>query len=131
VTTYSLSTLPDVESALMFKLIPSFPSIRFVTELPAGDPDKMIVRINRSGGFDRRMVDEATVEIDLWGFRNETMDASIAAREIQANLLGTAGLQVQNGVIQQIRTLSGPRRLPEVNQKLCRYNASYQVRLHP
>jgi hypothetical protein len=59
------------------------------------------------------------------------MDVSIAAREIQASLLGLGGIQVENGVIQHVITINGPRRLPEVNPALARYNASYEVRIHP
>jgi hypothetical protein len=136
---YTLTILPDVESALMFALVPLHPDIRFVTVLPSGDLKKLTARINRSGGANRvsviahsnNWVDLATVEIDVWGFSNNTMEVSIAAREIQASLLGLAGTQVQNGVIQHVATVTGPRRLPEVNTKLARYNASYEVRLHP
>ena len=127
-----LTMLPDVESALMFLLVPRFPAYRFVTTLPAGDPSKITVRIVRSGGGNRRIwVDDPTVEVDVWGFKSDTMSASIAAREIQSVLLSVAGTQVTNGVIQHVTTVSGPRALPEVNPALCRYNSSYIVRIHP
>jgi hypothetical protein len=123
---------PDVESALMFALLPQFPDYRFCTILPAGDPTQIISRLTRVSGGNRNIwVDEPTVEIDTWGFRTNIMDVSIAAREIQAFLLGLFGVQVMNGVIQHVATVNGPRPIPEVNQRLYRYNASYQVRLHP
>jgi hypothetical protein len=128
----ALTMFPDVESALMFALIPQFPSYRFVTSLPAGDPTKITVRIVRSGGGNRIIwVDEPTVEVDVWGFRSDTMSASIAARQVQSAILSLAGTQVQNGVIQHASTVSGPRPLPEVNPKLCRYNSSFSIRIHP
>jgi hypothetical protein len=116
----------------MFYLMPQFPSIRFTTILPTGPFKQITARITRTGGTNRRIwVDIPIVEIDVWGFSNKSMDASIAAREIQASLLGLAGLQVTNGVIQHVITINGPRRLAEVNPALARYNASYEVRLHP
>jgi hypothetical protein len=128
----TLTMFPDVESALMFALVPKFPDIRFVTILPGGNMPKITTRIVRSGGGNPKIwVDEPTVEIDTWGFSNDTMSASIAAREIQSAVLSLAGTQVQNGVIQHVSTVSGPRRLPEVNSALCRYNATYTVRIHP
>jgi hypothetical protein len=128
----ALTLFPDVESALMFALLPEFPEYRFCTILPAGDPTKIISRITRTTGTNKRIwVDEPTVEIDTWGFRSNIMDVSIAAREIQAFLLGLMGVQVTNGVIQHITTINGPRPIPEANQTLYRYNASYEVRLHP
>jgi hypothetical protein len=128
----TLTTFPDVESALMFALVPLFPAYRFVTSLPAGDPTKITVRITRSGGGNTKIwVDEPSVEIDVWGFRSDTMSASIAARQIQSAVLSLFGIQLQNGVIQHVSTVSGPRPLPEVNPKLCRYNSSYIVRIHP
>jgi len=130
--TTPMTTLPDVESALMFLLVPQFPSYRFVTSMPAGDPTKITVRITRVSGAPQGFwVDQPTVDIDVWGFRSDTMSVSIAARDIQAFLLAQLGVSVTNGVIQRIVTISGPRQLPEVNQKLARYNASYEVRIHP
>jgi hypothetical protein len=128
----TLTMFPDVESALMFVLVPQFPDIRFVTSLPSGPMPKITTRIARSGGGNRKIwVDEPSVEIDTWGFSNDTMAASIAAREIQSVVLSLSGVQIQNGVIQHVSTISGPRALPEVNPSLCRYNASYIVRIHP
>jgi hypothetical protein len=123
---------PDVESSLMFFLVPLYPTFRFVTVVPVGQLEKITVRLTRIGGANADIwVDRATVEVDVWGFSDHTMDVSIAAREIQTSLLGLAGKQVTNGVIQHVTTISGPRRLPEVNTRLSRYNASYEVRLHP
>jgi hypothetical protein len=128
----TMTMFPDVESALMFALVPEFPQYRFCTILPAGDPTIITSRITRTAGTNKRIwVDEPTVEIDTWGFRSNIMDVSIAARDIQAFLLGLFGVEVMNGVIQHITTINGPRPIPEVNQNLFRYNASYEVRLHP
>jgi hypothetical protein len=122
---------PDIESTLMLALVPLHPDIRFVTVLPTGDIEQITSRINRISGANRDIwVDQPIVDIDVWGFSANTMDVSIAAREIQESLLGFAGLKVLNGVIQHVATISGPRRLPEVNPALSRYNASYEVRVH-
>lgn len=126
----TISPLPDVESALMFALVPLHPEVRFVTVMPAGQLNMLTARINRVSGAERHFVDTAVVDIDVWGFRSRSMDVSIAARDIQASILGLLGQVVTNGVIQHVVTISGPRAMPEVNQTLARYNASYQVRLH-
>jgi hypothetical protein len=129
---YVLTEFPDVEVALMFALLPIHPEVRFVTMLPAGDLTKVTARINRVSGTNRNIwVDHPVVDIDVWGFRTDPMDASDAARGIQMSLLALMGIKVQTGVIQHVTTVSGPRALPEVNPTLVRYNASYQVDIHP
>lgn len=129
-STVAISPLPDVESALMFALVPLHPEVRFVTVMPAGQLKMLTARINRVAGAERHFVDTAIVDIDVWGFSSKPMDVSIAARDIQASIVGLMGQVVTNGVIQHVATISGPRAMPEVNQTLTRYNASYQVRLH-
>lgn len=127
-----LTPFPDVESALMFALVPLHPGVRFVTVMPAGDPPQITAQIKRGSGANADIwIDRPIVDIDVWGFSDKPMDASIAARGIQASILALMGKQVQNGVIQHVLTIVGPRPLPEVNPKLVRYNSSYEIRIHP
>jgi hypothetical protein len=131
-----ITPMPDVEAALMFALVPMEPDIRFVTVMPAGDLPMITARIKRSSGGGARgsgswWMDQPTVDIDVWGSSTEAMNVSIAARSIQADILSLMGVQVMNGVIQRVATISGPRSLPEANPTLVRYNATYEVRIHP
>lgn len=115
----------------MFYLMPQFSSIRFVTSMPT-EITQMTAKIQRTSGANRHIwIDEPIVEIDVWGDSSNTMAVSIAAREIQAAMLSLAGHVVQNGVIQHVETIAGPRRLAEVNPDISRYNSTYLVRLHP
>jgi hypothetical protein len=131
-----ITPLPDVEAALMFALVPMEPDIRFVTVMPAGELTTIIARIKRASGGGARgggswWIDQPTVDIDVWGLSTDAMSVSIAARDIQADVMSIMGVQLLNGVIQHIVTISGPRPLPEANPTLVRYNATYEVRIHP
>jgi hypothetical protein len=127
-----MTPFPDVEVALMFALVPMEPDIRFVTTMPAGDLKVITARIARTSGANRNIwIDKPIVDIDVWGFKTAPMDVSAAARDIQADLLSLMGIQVQTGVIQHVLTSIGPRPIPEVNPDLVRYNATYEVNIHP
>lgn len=126
-----VTAFPDVEVALMFALVPLEPEIRFVTVMPA-QITLITARIKRISGANRDIwIDRPVVDIDVWGFSSAPQDASQAARDIQADLLSLRGIQVQTGVIQHVITSVGPRPLPEVNTDLVRYNAAYEVMIHP
>jgi hypothetical protein len=134
--TRTITPLPDVEAALMFALVPMEPNIRFVTSMPAGELAAITARIRRASGGGARgggswWVDQPTVDIDVWGLSTQAMNVSTAARNIQADVMSIMGVQLMNGVIQSVLTISGPRQLPEANPTLVRYNATYEVRIHP
>lgn len=130
-----VTTLPDVESALLFALAPMELNIRFVTSMPAGDLPKITARIRRvSGTVGRHIwVDHPVVDIDVWGQQGvaTAADVSLASRNIQSDMMSLMSAIVMNGVIQHVTVISGPKQIAEVNQKLVRYNASYLVRIHP
>jgi hypothetical protein len=128
-----LTPMPDVESALMFALVPMEPSIRFVTVMPAGELSQITARIKRlSGGNGTSIwIDRPVVDIDVWGTAANTMNVSIAARNIQADIMSLMGIRVTNGVIQNVQTVSSPRQIPEADVGLVRYSASYEIRIHP
>lgn len=130
-----VTPMPDVEVALMFALVPLEPDIRFVTVMPAGDLPMITARIKRVSGTIgvHIWVDHAVVDIDVWGQIGDATayEVNTAARNIQADMQSLMSAQVQNGVIQHITVVSGPKQIPEVNPKLCRNNSSYLVRIHP
>lgn len=129
---WTLTEFPDVESALMFALVPQFPDYRFVTSMPAADQTKIVAKIKRISGTNRNIwVDRPVVDIDVYGPIANPMDVSIAARSIQTALMSLMGTIVQNGVIQSVIVTTGPKELPEANPNLVRYSATYEVLIHP
>jgi ABC-type transport system involved in Fe-S cluster assembly fused permease/ATPase subunit len=124
-----ISTFPDVEIELLSVLVPKFPSTRFVTKLPGTFTTAVTARIHRISGANRNIViDRPIVDIDVFATSGEAA-ASSAARAIQAALLSLGGTQTTNGVIQRVTTVNGPRWLPEANQTLIRYGATYEVQI--
>lgn len=124
--------LPDIESALLYALVPMEPDIRFVTIMPAGDLTGLVARLHRISGAPRNIhVDRPIVDIDVYGPRSEVGTVSAAARSIQADIHSFAGIKVANGVIQHANTIAGPRQLPEANPDIVRYSATYEIMIHP
>jgi hypothetical protein len=128
----TVPVFPDVESALLYALVPEFPDIRFVTYMPGGELTMTTARLHRISGANRDIgVDRPVVDIDVFGLRTGIGQVSAAAREIQAFVLSLMSVQVSNGVIVHVTTVNGPRSLPEANQELCRYSATYEIMIHP
>jgi len=119
---------PDPETMLMYALVPQNPDLRFVTILPAGDPEKITVRIRRTAGANRHIgIDRPVIDVDVFGLKSQTGNVSAAARDLQSQILSLMSAVVSNGVIVHAFTVSGPRQLPEVNPAFVRYNASYEL----
>jgi hypothetical protein len=128
----TVPVFPDAESALLYALVPEFPDIRFVTYMPAGELSMTTARLHRISGSNRDIgIDRPVIDVDVFGLRTEIGQVSVAAREIQAFILSLMSVQVMNGVIVHVTTVNGPRSLPEANQDLCRYSATYEVMIHP
>jgi len=124
--------MPDAESALLYALVPAFPSMRFVTSVPGGDMPQTTVRIHRISGAGRDIqVDRPIIDVDVFGLKAEMGNVSTAAREIQGYIMGLHSAMVTNGVIIHATTITGPRSLPEANQDLCRYSATYEINIRP
>lgn len=122
---------PDIESALLYALVPLEPDIRFVTILPA-TVSSIVARVHRISGAPRDIyVDRPIVDIDVFGPKSDAGNVSAAARSIQADILSLMGKVVTNGVIQHAVTIAGPRALPEENVELARYSATYEIQIHP
>jgi hypothetical protein len=123
---------PDPEIMLISALVPQNPSIRFVTVMPYGDPTKITARIRRTGGAVIHVgLDRVVVDIDVFGPKVQVDNVSAAARGIQSQMMSLMSAILPNGVIQHVSTVASPRQLPEVNQSLVRYSASYEMSVHP
>lgn len=126
-----VAAFPDIESALLYALVPMEPDIRFVTVLPVGDSDNIIARIHRISGANRDIyIDRPIVDVDVFGLKSDVGNVSVAARGIQSDILSLINKRITNGVIQFASTIVGPRQLPEVNQKYVRYSATYEIKIH-
>jgi len=127
----TVPVFPDVESALLYALVPMEPDIRFVTAMPA-DVRTIVARLHRISGAPRDIhVDRPIVDVDVFGPKSEAGNVSAAARSIQSHILSMMGKVVTNGVIQHAVTIAGPRSLPEANPDLVRYGATYEIQIHP
>ena len=127
-----LPAFPDAESAILYALVPAFPDIRFVTVMPAGDPEGIVARVHRISGANRDIyVDRPIIDIDVFGPMSQVGNVSSAARDIQASVLSLMGAIVTNGVIQHAVTIAGPRPLPEANPNISHYGATYELQIHP
>lgn len=128
----TVPVFPDVELLLISVLTPLNPAVRFVTILPAGDPDQITARIHRISGANRNIgLDQPIVDIDVFGLKSDTDDVSLSARTIQSQILSLAGDAFPKGTIQHASTIAGPRQLPEANTRFVRFNATYEFRVHP
>lgn len=126
-----ISSFPDIQSVMLFALVPLEPDIRFVTVLPAGDQSIIIARIHRIAGANRDIyVDRPLIDIDVFGPKVDVGLVSDAARRIQAHIQSFASKTVLNGVIVHANTIAGPRPLPEPNPAYVRYSATYEVQVH-
>jgi len=130
-TSATISMFPDAELMLMYVLVPLNTSMRIGTTLPAGDPSKITVRIQRTSGSNRNIgIDRPVIDIDVFGPKSRVQEVSIAARTIQSQILSLMSAVVANGVIQHATTVTGPHQLPEVNPNFVRYSASYELSVH-
>jgi hypothetical protein len=126
-----IDDFPDVELELLYLLNPLEPDVRFVTVMPA-EIKGTTARIHRVSGANRNIyVDRAIVDIDVFGLKTDVTSVSLAARAIQGDILSLFSAQSLKGVIQHVTTVAGPRQLPEANQALVRYSASYEISIHP
>lgn len=123
---------PDVELLMISALTPLNPAVRFVTVMPAGDPQGTTARIHRISGASRTIgTDGPIVDVDVFGYKSDTSGVSQSARLIQAQILSFAGDAYPEGVIQHASVIAGPRQLPEANPALVRFSATYELHVHP
>ena len=119
---------PSAELLVIGALAPSFPDYRFVTTLPATLP-AVCARITRISGAARSVVlDQSVIDIDV--FTGDYGTSDLASREIQSAMLSIRGKPQLIGVIASVNVVNGPRRLPDPNPALFRFNATYELHAH-
>lgn len=122
---------PDVEGLLVRWL--SSPdsgvdSYRYGTDLPA-DITEVTVRIERTSGSGKSVrVDRPIVDVDVYGL--VLADVELASRQLQQALRSMRGIRTADGYVQSVSTIIGPRWMPDINQAITRYGASYELHTH-
>jgi hypothetical protein len=122
---------PDIELLLVTWLGDQGPVTgRLCTDLPATITGT-VIRVLRISGANRSLrVDRPIVDIDI--FSDDYADAIANGLLIQNLLLfSLRDTQTPQGYVQNVTTVIGPRWMPETNQDLVRYGASYELHTHP
>lgn len=127
----TVDVLPDVEQLLVRWLsspASGVDSYAYCTRLPA-DITATTVRISRTSGTNRSIrVDRPIVDADVYALAEA--DAQEAGRLIQQALLNMRGVTTEDGYVQHVSTVIGPRWMPDVNPALFRVGASYEFHTH-
>lgn len=106
-------------------------SYRVCTDLP----DKMTqvtIRVTRVSGANRDIaVDRPVVDLDVFSSPDGgRAEASGTAYMLLDMLTALRNLVTPDGVVQYVSTVTGPRWLPDINQDLTRFSASYEFHAH-
>jgi hypothetical protein len=130
---------PDVEVLLLNWLgiqaedATALSGARLCTDLPYIAPQAagLWIRINRvSGETHTRFTDQPVVDIDCYSFDRDI--AVLAARTVQNLLLWQLrGAMTPDGIVQNVTDIIGPRWIPDDNQDISRYSASYELYTRP
>lgn len=106
---------------------------RFCTDLPyiAPDASGAWARITRvSGATASYFVDRPVVDIDVYSFDRE--GAYEVARAVYALLLWQLrGSTTPDGTVQLVTDVIGPRWIPDDNQDISRFGATYEIHTKP
>lgn len=89
-----------------------------------------VARVTRISGKNiSRFVDRPIVDMDVF---SPVFDITAMVARIIQNLLlfSLSGTTTPDGTVQLVTTSNGPRWLPDVNQNLTRYSATYELHLH-
>ena len=133
--------LPDIEVLLLSWLNAQaqleanavLADTRFCTDLPyiAPGADGAWARISRvSGATSSYFVDRPIVDIDVYSFDREA--AFAIATAIRSLLFWQLrGTQQPEGIVQLITDVVGPRWLPDDNEDMSRYGATYEIHTKP
>ena len=106
---------------------------RFCTDLPLIAPGAggAWARVNRVSGTTRSyFVDRPIVDLDVYSFDR---DAAVAiARACETLLLWQLrGSTQPEGTVQTVTEIAGPRWIPDENQDISRFGASYEIHARP
>lgn len=107
--------------------------VRFCTDLPLIAPgaDGAWTRINRVSGATRSyFVDRPIVDLDCYSFDRD--QAFAVAQACECFLLWQLrGSTQPEGTIQTVTVVAGPRWIPDENQDISRFGASYEIHAKP
>jgi hypothetical protein len=121
---------PDIEQ-LVIGYLNDILDERVLTDLPSTlDQILPVVRVTRvSGDDDGFKLDRPIVDVDV--FAKDRGGAFALARRVQALLLFELPTATRpGGVVTAVRTIVGPRWLPDPNTALRRVGATYQLFAH-
>ena len=130
---------PDVEELLVNylpvqNLVPEIRGYTYLTILPPAaldnpDDSTVYVRVNRTSGADRSIrVERPIVDIDVY---SRSMDTSQgAARLVSQAVRSMRAVKTPDGVVNHVRTIIGPRWMPDVNPQTFRVGASFEFHTH-
>ena len=126
---------PDVE-VLLVAYVGGRLDVRACTELPAADllnTQLPVVRIQRISGANRDYrLDRPIVDVDVYGAtRAQAASVSEQIRDLLVNGLQYADSVQPTGVVTSVETVIAGRWLPDPDTSLRRYNASYELCVHP
>lgn len=116
---------PFAERLLRDALLPSFPGLRIVTQIPTERPDAF-VRLTRVGGPRRDLItDQPMVVVEVWG--PSTGAAGDLAREVQARVFALAQTAHALGWIRAVREIGGLQSFPDPVSGSPRYQFTVQL----
>ncbi len=124
-----------VAGALSDLYAESHPEYVFCTVLP-DDLTAITVRVQRLGGpVSNVRIDRPIIEVDVITTKHISGDAGYGVADtlslqIQADLFNLRGLPLSRGVIQSSRTVTGPRRIPDLSEDTFRFAATYDLSIH-
>jgi hypothetical protein len=127
---------PSVEKIVVQVLISLFGDEYTISTIVPDNPTKIAIRVQRiSGAGDNIQVDKAIVEVDVITSKHISGTAGYGiaddlSRDIRAALYNQRSLPNANGVIQAVRTIAGPRRIPDINVDTFRFAATYEISVH-
>lgn len=116
---------PVVEKLLIAALKPSFPGLRFVTEVPAELPAQFVM-LTRVGGPRRDPItDQPMVVFEAWA--QSKGDAAELGAELQARVFALAQTEHPLGWIRAVREVGGLQSFPDPISKTPRYQFTAQL----
>lgn len=107
--------------------------VRLCTDLPYIPPGASgaWTRISRVSGATRSyFVDRPIVDLDVYSFDRDAAYAIAQACECLL-LWQLRGVSLPEGTVQTVTVVVGPRWIPDENQDMSRYGASYEIHARP
>lgn len=129
-----MSTLPDIEALAIWKLADSFVTGGRVYDAFPPSPTYPLTVVQRIGGpaVVPRWLDQATLQIDVWGqTKEQARDEAATALSTLIDTEGTIATGQVSGVITGVQPGAGLRWFPDDETETPRYTFTVQVAAHP